>query len=385
MFISFNRLLFQINTLFIDPQSTSFRWHAVLPQKAKIQIPYTMKAAFTTIKSVINSPALHLDATLSNEWTDLCYQSFNATRVPKEWLDYHLWVDGTDMGPFKKVDDEALFKLGEQDGESRVILGSRVKITNNGEPIEWTFPPLDREVKVKGLDMILLLPAEAGVRCTPKNGNPYGVILMDSGPYSGGGIKCTRDDRSFAALNHVCSMTTGAYSMVKPTLGPQVSLHFTLEYGEKAAHEMKGVDFPPATDFSSIERTGKASEVILKQLDKFRRMQEYEHLCFLIKVPMYKDNMNSNNLDGFTRAVYLAAASSPYYRTDIHRAVMTNSKIHLIDYDEDPIELKNGVCVATGDYAYTPIGTVVVDDTPYTLRQVAVLVIKCIYKRPLED
>ena len=345
-----------------------------------------MKAAFNTIKSIINSPALCLDETLSNEWTDLCVQSFNATRVPKEWLDYHLWVDGTDMGSFKKVDDEALFKLGERDGEARVILGSRVKITHNGEPVKWAFPPLDREVKVKHLDMILLIPAGVGMGCTPVSDDPYGVILMDSGPISGGGLTCTRGDRFFTAVNHVCSMTPGKYSLTKPSLGPQVSLHFTLEYGEKTVHEMKGIDFPPATDFSSIERTDKASEVILKQLDKFRRMQEYEHLCFLIKVPMHKGNMNSNNLDRFTRAVYLAAASSPYYRTDIHRAVMTNGdKIHLIDFEEDPFELKKGVCVATGDYAYTPIGTVVVDGTPYTLRQVAVLVIKCIYKRPLED
>lgn len=344
-----------------------------------------MKAAFNTIKSVINSPALHLDATLSNEWADMCVQSFNATRVPKEWLDYHLWVDGTDMGPFKKVDDEALFKLGEQGGEAREIAGSRVKITHNGEPVKWAFPPLDREVKVKHLDTILLISAGVGVRTESKTNDPRGVILMDSGPNSGGGLTCTRGDRSFAALNHVCSMTPGDYSMTKPSLGPQVSLHFTLEYGDKTVHEMKGVFDPPATDFTSIERTGKASKEILALLDKFRRTQEYQHLCFLVKVPM-ANRLSSTNLDGFTRAVYLAAASSPYYSTDIHRGVMTSGdKIHLIDYDEDPVELKKGVCVTTGDYAYTPIGTAMFDSTPYTLRQVAVLVIKCIHKRALED
>ncbi len=342
-----------------------------------------MRAAFATIKTILASPSLKIDETLSTEWADLCYRSFNAERVPKEWLRFHLWVDEKDLGPFKDMDDEALFQLMERDRSARVIPGSRVKITDDGEPVEWRFPRLDREVEVGSLDFIVVLPEKESFVCESKRDAPRGVVLMDSGPYSSGGLSCNRDNRRFEALHHVCSMSSGEYTLKEPTLGPQVSLHFTLKYGDKAAHTLQGVVYPADTDFTSIERTMGAAKEILDHLDTYRRKQ-FEHVCFLVKIPM-SGVLSSNNFDGFTRAVYKAAASSGYYRTDVYRAVLVDDTIRVIDSDEKPVVLKRAVCVSTGDYAYTPIGTVVLDGKEFVLRQVAVLVVKIIHKRPLED
>lgn len=342
-----------------------------------------MRAAFATIKTILASPSLKIDETLSTEWADLCYRSFNAERVPKEWLRFHLWVDEKDLGPFKDMDDEALFQLMERDRSACVIPGSRVKITDDGKPVEWCFPRLDREVEVDSLDSIVILAEKERFVCESKTDAPRGVILIDSGTFSAGGLSCDRDNRRFEALHHVCSMSSGEYTLEKPTLGPQVSLHFTLKYGDKAAHKLQGVVYPASTDFTPIERTDKAAKDIVDQLNAYRHKQ-FEHVCILVKNPMC-GYLSTNSLDGFTRAVYKAAASSGYYRTNLYHAVLVDDAICVIDSDENPVELKRAVCVSTGDYAYTPIGTVVLDGEEFVLRQVAVLVVKIIHKRPFED
>ena len=347
-----------------------------------------MKAAFESMTMIALSDGASFNEDQSYEWAYLRTQCFNAARIPDEYFKYHLFVDGKDLGELGEVDAEALWDIALPDGDACLIPASRVRIMNGDKPAEWEFPALDREMKVKSFDCIRLLPMDTSAVCLATNNDPRGVILMDSGFISGGGLFYAREDRSFEALGHVCSISEGAYTLAKPTIGPQLSLHFTLAWGPQPNRDVKGVEANPAA-YKPFEVVRNSSQDVLRKLKIFHKNHpEYTHLCFLLEAPM-DGIIRPNRLSGFDRLVYHTAHYSSCFEVELLKGVAINGtdKIVVVDKDEKPIELPKAMCVTSGNYTYTPVGTIVLGmgENLYRMRLVTLIVIKFVGKRPLED